>query len=134
MGYDVHITRKTDWFDDEPAIPLEEWLSTVAADPEMRLDGYAEALLPSGDTLRVESEGLAVWTAYSRAGVGGGQAWFDYQDGNVVVKDPDREIRAKMWRLAQTLQAKVQGDEDEVYDARGANTSAKKAWWQWWRR
>ncbi len=46
MGYDVHITRKAEWSDDESAITLGEWLSVVDADPEMRLDGFAEANLP----------------------------------------------------------------------------------------
>jgi hypothetical protein len=40
MGCEVRITRKQRWSDEEgPEIPLAEWISVVAADPEMRLDG-----------------------------------------------------------------------------------------------
>jgi hypothetical protein len=63
MGYDVHITRKQNWFDDEPRISLGEWKSVVMSDDEMRLDGHAAATVGGGAILRVESEGLAVWTA-----------------------------------------------------------------------
>jgi antitoxin component HigA of HigAB toxin-antitoxin module len=28
-------------------------------------------------------------------------AWFDFRNGNVVVKNPDSEILQKMWSLAQ---------------------------------
>ena len=44
MGYEIHITRKTEWFDEDgPEISLEDWKAYIASDPEMRLDGYAEA-------------------------------------------------------------------------------------------
>jgi hypothetical protein len=115
MGYDVHITRKAEWFDDEPAITLGEWLSVVDADPEMRLDGFAEANLPDGQTLRLESEGLSVWTGYSGHNLNGGMAWFSYSDGNVTVKNPDDEIIGKMCAVAECIYAKVQGDEGEFY-------------------
>jgi len=35
--------------------------------------------------------------------------------GNVVVKNPDSEILRKMYVIAQSLSAKVKGDEWEVY-------------------
>src|SRR5258708_1398062 len=109
MGYDIHITRKEDWSDDHgPEISLEEWLGGVRADPEMRLDGYAETRVDGG-TLRIESAGLAVWTAWSHDGEGGGMAWFDVSNGNIIVKNPDEEILGKMWVLAQILSANVQG-------------------------
>jgi hypothetical protein len=63
MGYDLQITRKEDWWDpDGPEISMAEWLALVAADPEMRLDGYAEARLDNGHVFRSEKEGLSVWT------------------------------------------------------------------------
>jgi hypothetical protein len=119
MGYDVHITRKRNWFDDSPEIALGEWLSYVGRDPEMRLDGFAEAALPDGSVLRMESPGLAVWTAYSGHGHRGNMAWFHASQGDIVVKNPDPEILRKMWRIAQALNAKVQGDDGEIYDADG---------------
>jgi len=119
MGYDVRITRKTNWFDDEPQIDIDEWRDLVASDEEMRLDGYAEAKVGSGAVLRVESEGLAVWVAYSGHAANGNMAWFDFGRGDVVVKNPDAEILAKMWEIAQKLGARVQGDDCEFYGADG---------------
>ncbi|MBB1631037.1 hypothetical protein [Cupriavidus sp. UME77] len=120
MGYDVYITRKSNWFDERGSdIDIEEWKGLVQADPDMRLDGNASVALKDGSTLRVESDGLAVWSAYSGNGNGGNMAWLDFQQGNVVVKNPDGEILGKMWQLAQRLNAKVQGDDCELYDADG---------------
>ena len=118
MGYDVHITRKRDWFNEEDnaAITLQEWKEYVADDPEMRLDDYAEAPLPDGDLIRTVGEGLCVWTAYSGNGQNGNYAWFDWHENRVVVKNPDSEILDKMKGIAQALAARVQGDEGEYYD------------------
>lgn len=120
MGYNFHITRKNRWSDrDGLEISLEEWLSAVKSDPEMRLDGGAEATNPkTGEVLRYENEGLAIWTAYSGAR-GGSGPWFDYRRGNIVVKNPDQVTLKKMWAVAQHLFAKVQGDEGETYDPTG---------------
>ncbi len=55
MGYDVHITRKDEWFSEEGAeISLDEWKQYIDSDPEMRLDNYAETDTPEG-ILRVAS-------------------------------------------------------------------------------
>ncbi|WP_157197703.1 MULTISPECIES: hypothetical protein [Methylomonas] len=43
MGYEVHITRKAEWFEEEgPEITIEEWKNYVVSDPEMRpkRDGF----------------------------------------------------------------------------------------------
>ena len=115
MGYDLHITRAGNWFDSKAApISLDEWATHVAADPEMRMDGFAETEA-DGQILRIESAGLAVWVAYSGHGKDGNMAWFGYQDGRIVVKNPDDEIIGKMKRIATCFQAKVLGDEGEIY-------------------
>ncbi len=139
MGYEVHITRKKEWSDEDgPTISLDEWKAFVGSDPEMCLDGFAEAQVDGG-TLRVESEGLAVWTAYSEHGKNGNMAWFNFFEGDVSVKNPDPEILQKMWVIAEKLGAKVQGDEGEVYDSSGQSdesptfdSPAKKPWWKFW--
>ncbi len=115
MGYDIHITRAAHWTESEGSpISLDEWLGYVARDSEMRFDGFAEARVGE-DILWVESEGLAVWTAYSRHGIRGNMAWFDYRHGEVVVKNPDDEILGKMRQIAERMGAKVIGDEGESY-------------------
>lgn len=115
MGYELHITRAPHWTESElHPISLDEWLGYIGSDPEMRLDNFAEAEV-SGDILRYENEGLAVWVGYSGHGVGGNMAWFDYRHGRIVVKSPVREIVGKMQRVAQALDAWVIGDEGEFY-------------------
>lgn len=60
MGYEVHITRKTNWFE-EDGLPIScnEWLQYVLNDPEMRADGYAKAPLPGNSTLQIDHPGIA---------------------------------------------------------------------------
>jgi hypothetical protein len=138
MGYDVYITRGTDWFENNDVqISLEEWLAYVKSDPEMRIDNKAEAQTSDG-ILRYENIGLAVWTSYTRHDEAGNMAWFDFQNGNIVVKNPDKEILTKMCRIAESLQARVQGDEGESYpEALSRSTSTDpapmtkiKSWWK----
>lgn len=128
MGYDIHICRGGD-VDDEPGlrIALQEWLDYVASDSEMRLDNVAVAPLGEGEgELRYENEGLAVWTAFSGHDVAGNQAWFDFRNGRIVVKNAPQEIRAKMFRVSAALNARVVGDEGEYYGADG-NESGESA-------
>jgi hypothetical protein len=119
MGYDVHITRKQHWADEEEEaiISLAEWEAYVAADPEMRLDNHAEALVRDTDqTIWVDSEGLSMWLSYSKNGRAGNYAWFSYEGDRVTVKNPDEEILGKMLAIAHALGARVQGDDGEYYD------------------
>lgn len=148
MGYEVHITRKASWFEDDgPVISLKEWVEYVSSDTEMRLDGYAEARTPAGAVLRTEDPGIAVWTAYSGHEVDGNMAWFCHFGDRVTVKNPDEEILAKMHAIAVSLGAKVQGDEGELYGPDGAaveeeahvelaseadEPAPKKPWWKIW--
>lgn len=119
MGYEVHITRKTEWFDnDGPAISIEEWLGYVASDPEMRADGYAEVKTPEG-TLRIDDDGIAVWIAYPGHCKNGNMAWFCHFEDRITVKNPDESILVKMYEIASKLEAKVQGDEGEEYNSDG---------------
>jgi hypothetical protein len=112
MGYDLHITRAEEWAESESApITLAEWKELVDADPEMKLTGFAETLLPDGQTLSLESAGLAEWNAPGRPRV-----WFDCRRGRISVKSPDDWVLEKMRQIAKRLGARVQGDEGESYD------------------
>jgi len=116
MGYDLHITRASDWTESNSCpITLPEWLGYVEEDPEMRLDNVAIARVDGQPVLAYENQGLAVWTAYSKHTPEGNMAWFDYRDGEIVVKNPDEEILAKMKEIAAYFGATVMGDEGETY-------------------
>ncbi|WP_092279357.1 MULTISPECIES: hypothetical protein [unclassified Duganella] len=140
MGYEVHITRKENWFDDGPEISLIEWLDVVNADPEMRNDGYAETTVSGGSVLRIEDPSMSVWLAYPGHQKNGNMAWMWLSHGCVVTKNPDEEIIGKMAIIAQRLSAKVQGDEGEVYGIEGQLLSEAttrpapppKPWWRFW--
>lgn len=145
MGYDFHITRATAWTESEAnPITMEEWLAHVESDPEMRLDGYAEGAVRDTDVvLRTEDPSMAMWTAYSEDGVDGNHAWMWHYDGRIMAKNADQEIRAKMWRIAQQLDARLVGDDDEEYGADGEplrpiqrvdapKRGVKKPWWKRW--
>jgi hypothetical protein len=148
MGYELHITRQENWFDEDDSrqISFDEWTQILADDKEMRLDNFAEATTTNGDTIRVESEGLSVWTKYSGNGLNGNYAWFDYSRGSIVCKNPDDEIIGKMLDIAGRLNAKVQGDEGEIYERSADNKISykhisesndnpvdnKKPWWKFW--
>ena len=120
MGYEVHITRAEDRVESgTDPITLGDWVAYVKADPEMRLEDFAEATTPAGNTIRIGSPGIAVWVGYSAHDKDENMAWFSWFKDHVSVKNPDEEILGKMCRIAKALNAKVQGDEGELYDSEG---------------
>lgn len=120
MGYNVYITRKENWHDEEgPAISIEEWAAFIRSDPEMRLEVNAEPTVGNDGCPQIENSGVAVWTAYPSHENDGNMSWFYFANGNITVKNPDQEILKKMWSMAKTFSAKVQGDDGECYDADG---------------
>ena len=137
MGYDVHITRKGDWFDEDgPAITREEWLTYVERDKTMRLVRKATVENSSGAAFSVQDETLAVWAEWENREEGRNEAWMWHSSGNVMAKNPDRAMLQKMFMIADALDAKVQGDEGEVYDLLGdpvrEPAERRRPWWRFW--
>ncbi len=139
MGYDIHITRKENWFDEDGVneIKLNEWTSYIASDSEMRLEDQASSTNKIREGIKYKNNGLAVWTSYSKNGLEDNYAWFDYRAGNVTVKNPDEEIINKMIDIAGRVNAKVQGDDGETYEAKTSSMNkqgaqVKRRWWQSW--
>ncbi|MHC9419491.1 hypothetical protein ACYZX9_12945 [Sphingomonas citri] len=119
MGYDLHITRREFWFDEGEDIDFSEWTTFVARAPDMQFDECAETSIENDKTSRTQSSDLAIWTKYSKHGENGCRAWFHFYNGTIVVKNPDVEIRKKMFEVARHLNARVQGDDAEFYDEYG---------------
>jgi hypothetical protein len=92
VGYDLHITRRDNWFDAGDDISADEWLKYVESDPDLSID---------------ESNGkyFAIWK----------EDWLDWSRGEIYTKDPRRNLIEKMIQIANRLNAKVQGDEGEIY-------------------
>ncbi|MEG2805009.1 hypothetical protein [Stenotrophomonas sp.] len=104
MGYDIHITRRAQWFDEAgPSLTLQEWLDHIAQDPELQLETRPDA--DPGDAWWVPQPG-------TRMGL-----W--HQQHRVVAKNPDPALLRKMYQIAQALDARVLGDENEEYGADG---------------
>ena len=134
MGYNIYITRKDHWADESgEQITHEEWEEYVKSDAELTLEDY------------VKDEGFSVWRGYSRHEENVRIAWFSHLEGNIYTKNPDEEILEKSLSIAQAINGKVQGDDGEVYDAKGKpysweeaevqnppNNNTKK-WWQFWK-
>lgn len=102
MGYDLHITRKENWFDEDgPVISEQEWRRTIEEDPELQLDT---------DTRCVMSDGEYVFAAWN-----GEPGALGYYDGEITTTNPAEPLIRRMVAIAQRLDAKVQGDDGEVY-------------------
>ncbi|HEX8552297.1 MAG TPA: hypothetical protein VF681_12175 [Abditibacteriaceae bacterium] len=105
MSYDLHITRKKFWTDEDgPVITPEEWLAVVENDGDLRIDDA------QGEPF------FAVWD-----GPGEYQCWISYDadEGGLYSKEPTDEFFDKMIQIAALLGSKVQGDDGETYRADG---------------
>ena len=111
VGYDLHVIRGEEWWE-RGEIPAEEWRMAVDAADDLRMTGFVDTRTPAGATLRFTNPLLVEWSGHpSRVAV-----QFNFDRGQVVVKDPDPPTIARLLALATTLDARVQGDDGEFYD------------------
>jgi hypothetical protein len=98
MGYDLHITRRAAWADDDgPAITLKEWKAYVKSDDDVQPDA------DNGPT-------DFLWTGHPK---GPKPLWWDR--GEVYTKNPDKITISKLVAIAKQLKARVVGDDGEEY-------------------
>ena len=99
MGYDIHVTRKKDWSAESKrgAIKMDEWLSYAQCDESLT------SCTDNGPCF------------FDWSGEEGG--WFDLapDSGCVYTKNPSEGALRKAHLIAAALEAKVQGDDGEVY-------------------
>lgn len=104
MGYDLRITRRSGWSTDGgPEITLDEWKAYVETDADIRPapnNGPADFLCTAHPA---EPSPL----------------WWDH--GEVITKNPDKDMICKMAAIARHLDAKVQGDDGEIYREDGTS-------------
>jgi len=111
LGYDVYITRRTNWW--QPSgqdIDLAEWSALAAQSADLV---PWQGVGPDGLS-RQDPTLLAL-----RLPEGGQSAPFLLNDGQLVVKSPDDWTARRMGELAEALGAKVQGEDGEIYDRQG---------------
>ncbi|GAA5509159.1 hypothetical protein [Novipirellula caenicola] len=125
MGYNLYITRRKYHFEEEgPSITIDEWRAFVDADPELSFSHRDEAL-------------TAIWNGKCEYP----DPWFAYSEdyGSIETKNPDVPIVNKMIQMAARLDAKVQGDDGEIYktpsetyfeDEDDLSTSTIRPWWR----
>jgi hypothetical protein len=112
MGYDVHITRKTNWFDEGPEITLEEWEAYAESDPALSPEGWV------GWKINEKSVRARIFTFQkNRNGDAAALCWCS--GGDISAKNPSRDGVAYMVSIAARFGAKVQGDDGEFYDQQG---------------
>jgi len=130
MGYNLHITRAEHFHESEQRpVTADEWLALVAGDPELRIVGD-------------NGPYFADWSGPCSYPHG---SWFNLRKGQIETKNPDRAILRKMLELASQLEAKVQGDDGELYTKAEDISSdeemerllnrvqkPKRPWWQFW--
>ena len=100
MGYDLHITRRKHWPDRGNDISADEWLAYVRRDSELRLQPESGPY-------------FAGWSGSSDLD----DPWLDWSGGQIYTKNPDSALIQKMVRIARDLNATVQGDDGEFFDA-----------------
>jgi hypothetical protein len=101
VGYDLHITRADYWAENEGAtITRDEWIALATSDR---------------DLFPMPENGDAFFAVGERDDP---HAWFDWFDGDIFTTNPDRgQTLTKMLDLAERLNARVQGDDGELYAA-----------------
>src|SRR5262249_1255353 len=102
MGYDIHITRKTNWFDEGPEITLDEWEAYAESDPELSGEGWVNWLI-DGNSVRAKF--------FVFRETGNEEAALCWSCGDIAAKNPSPAGIRRMVSIAARLNAKVQGDE-----------------------
>jgi hypothetical protein len=109
MGYDFHVTRKAQWFEEHgPIISAEEWARYVDTHAECRW------LEVAGRTRQLDDAVCVV----DSLGIEIGRLW--WCRGEVRTKNPSTELISYMIEAGNALSARVMGDEGETF--RDANT------------
>ncbi|MCF2530820.1 hypothetical protein [Yinghuangia soli] len=106
MGYDLHITRRANWWDEGgPVITAAEWLAVIAADPGLVAlpdpPGAPGPVRPAAELAEPPS--------------GRGSPELCLRNGEVMAKSPSDALLVKMCEIAAVLGARVQGDDGEYF-------------------
>lgn len=140
MGYDLHITRRQDWADpDGPEITLEDWLEYLTIDPSLEKDIEFESQVDPAVATGAKEPTMVLWNEWPSRGDGNeARLWLSH--GNVMATDADVDLRRKMFVMADVLNARLQGDNGEIYNSIGEpegrksrrSSGGKRPWWRFW--
>ncbi|MEM1298286.1 MAG: hypothetical protein AAGH68_03325 [Pseudomonadota bacterium] len=118
MGYDIHITRRASWADDGDGISLEEWETFALTQPDIMFppvraaDGTVlfDSSLPGDVLLQLPSGEICP---------------LFWSEGNTSSTNPSGQVITRMHAIAMALDARVLGDDDEVYGADGRRSQTE---------
>lgn len=106
MGYDLHIVRTEDWLDAaKTPVTKSEVDAVIAGDPELAWSAtdYVDMADNSGTVTRYW---MMTWRGEAIVG------WYRDQ---ILSSNPDEAKIAKLVQIARSLDARVIGDDGEVY-------------------
>ena len=104
MSYDLHITKRENWFDKGNDITDEEWNKVLACQPDFLVTDTVEGILEGKKVFfTYKNMKIAKWREY----------YFTYADGNIDFQQEEQIDKAR--EIASLLCAKIQGDDGEVY-------------------
>lgn len=113
MAYDIHITRRNNWFDEGMDITPLEWRKIIDENPELKQTEAIEIQAKDGQQFKYtfEDAQIAKWKKPNSAEI----IWFLYRRGEITVSNPDEVTMEKVRQIAKRVGARVQGDDGEFY-------------------
>ncbi|MEC2075841.1 hypothetical protein [Metabacillus fastidiosus] len=107
MSYNIHITRADDWVEsEENPIKLEELIDYFSGKSDFE---YSETFSTPGPiSMSIEAD-FFIWKHKDI------KVPFLYKKGQIVVSRANDEVIEKMKEIATELDARVQGDDGELY-------------------
>jgi hypothetical protein len=141
MSWEVHVTRADHWTQGrQHQITLEEWLAYAESDSELAISGSDYIDLAITRELALVTQRIPA-VAWLRSESEKDPVIFWWAEGSIDAKNPTERERAKMFQIATHLNAKVQGDDGELYDEHGLEimrpnqqqdkkSTSTRTWWR----
>lgn len=98
-GYDVHVTKKEHWTDENDiCINKADWKKYLETNSSIQVDHDS---IEDSYLVYINNDEYAMW--------------IDYKGCDLMTKNPNTEFINKLIEISKALDAKVQGDDGEVY-------------------
>src|SRR5215203_563734 len=117
MSYELRISRQNNWDDieEESNISLEEWIEYARSDEDIAL---AHEYVPFADKPKggaEQTQGYCYLISYPDFSIECHPGLW-YHHGSISCENPDDFIIKKLIYIASSLNARVIGDDGEIYE------------------